>query len=204
MMSGKTTELALLEAIGVSRDEILERIVAKAVERLFEERGFDEDGEPFIAASRLTESLITTLLSAVDEKVAALGETHVVPIVNELIEGHVLQETNKWGERVGSPLTFKEYLVSRADAYIKEPVDFEGKTKGEMRSGSYHTWRQDGTRIEHLIGKYLNQAVEKAVKAVIAKADAVIQGGFEQSIREQLRILSEELVIDIKHKSKKK
>ena len=55
---------------------------------------------------------------------------HVEPFATKSIEEIVFQETNRWGEKTGTPMSFREMLLARMEAY-PEPVDYNGKTKAQ-------------------------------------------------------------------------
>src|SRR5688572_27706149 len=124
-----------LESLGITKEELQTRIVDRCVERIFEVTGYDEDGDEFVQSSPMARRLEDAIKTAIDNKVAGLAEKHVLPLTETFIENLTLQETNRWGEKTGQKATFIEYLIGRAENYLREEVDFQGKTKAE--SGSY-------------------------------------------------------------------
>lgn len=176
-----------LEGLGITRDEILDRVVAKITQIVMAETIEEEDGAAFDTESDLAKTLQGHVQTKVDEKVAELAEKFVLPDVGTLIENFTLQATNQWGEKTGKKTTFIEYLVQRADAYIREPVNYEGKPKG---TDSF-SWTQKGTRIEFMIHRHLAGHIETAMTFALAEANKSIAKGIEDAIKTQLaQILS--------------
>lgn len=140
----------LFEALGISKKELQDRVV----DRL---------------CSEITDDLYTKLQKQTqeyaDKKVADLANKHVFPNINALIEDLTLQKTNQWGEKVGEKVTFIEYLIKQAEAYMNEPLDSQGKTREE----NPFQWQKKQTRIMYLINNHLHNSIESAMKnAIIA------------------------------------
>jgi hypothetical protein len=106
------------------------------------------------------------------------------------LEALTLQETNRWGEKVGKPVTFIEYLVHRAHAYITEEVDHYGKSKAESND---HYWRGSQTRITHLIHQHLQYNIQTAMERVLKDANSQIATGIAEAVKIQLQQLLEKI-----------
>ena len=89
---------------------------------------------------------------------SAIGDKFIVPAMKEFVETFMIQETNKWGEKIGQKLTFTEYLVKRAEEYAQEMVDSDGRAKGDLRDS--YNWRGSTTRISYLINSHLRFHIE--------------------------------------------
>lgn len=160
-----------IEDLGLSKEQITERLVD-------------------VLAEKIINGVDTTFQSDVDERVreridAAIEEIaarNVIPNVSTYIENFCFQETSKWGEKKGTSFTFTEYLISRAEAYMREPVDGNGKAKNE----DPYSWTQRGTRIEYLISSHLRFHIETAMKEALKNANASIAGGIEEAIKKRL------------------
>lgn len=167
------------ESLGITKDDLQERIVEAAVDRLMTDRTEDEDGRSYINKSALKRELEKSIVAHVNEQIGHLATEHVLPRVTEIVDGLTLQETNKWGEARGQKLTFIEYLVQRADAYMREEVDFEGRPKG---SDAYN-WKASGTRITYLVNKHLHYSIESAMKQALSHANHSITQGLEGAVK---------------------
>lgn len=111
-----------------------------------------------------------------------LAEQHLLPRVNQQIEEVVLQQTNSWGKPVAPGMSFVEYLVQRAEAFMVEPVDNNGKTQVEE---SYN-WRKAGPRLSIMINKYINITLTNAVAKALSDTNTLIGKALAQSVNAAL------------------
>jgi hypothetical protein len=184
-----------LEALGFTREELLDRVVARACDRLMETLRFDDEGEEYVATSPVAQRITAQLKKYVDEKVAALCDQHVLPLVSGKVDSLVLEETNKWGEKVGKAVPFTEYLVSRAEAYLTEPVDYEGK-----KPDGYG--RATQTRITHMVHQHLHYEIARAMKQALETANGAIVGGINEAVRMKLAEFTTALKVTVETKGK--
>lgn len=187
-------DLKSLEALGITADVLTDRIVDKAVERLLSSNNFDEDGEEYVVPSGLKQRLDKAVKVQIDGKIAALAEQHVLPRVSEMIENLTLQATNNWGEKTGAPVTFIEYLTQRADAYMQEPVNHNGKTKTE----DSYSWSKSTSRVAYLINSHLHYSIETAMKNALANANSSIAKGLEDAVKTALQSATAKLNVTVK------
>ena len=169
-----------LDVLGITRDDLIQRVVDKITETVMSQE-MREDGASYFANSDLAETLQSHVKEQVDTKVAELAEKFVLPDVGTLIENFTLQKTNEWGEKVGAKVSFIEYLVQRADAYIKEPVDYDGKV---IERGGYGKATQ--TRIAHMIDKHLHYSISQAMTKALADVTGNIAKGLEETVKIKL------------------
>lgn len=184
-----------LEALGLSKEKLQELVIARAADRLLRWEVL-EDGvtEPPVD-SKLANRLEKFIAKRIDEKVAELVDKHVLPNVAAHIETLTLTETNRWGEKVGKPMTFIEYLVARADAYMREEVDYEGKAKDER--DSFSSTRGTQTRIAHMIHRHLHYSIESAMKEALANANSSIVAGLAETVKLKLNEISNKLKVQV-------
>lgn len=171
----------LLQAVGLTEDEIQERVIDKIVERVL--AGEEED----YGFSRMVKERVQ---KRIDDAVKDAGDKYVQPKVGELIESVTLQQTNKWGEKTGTPVTFVEYIVQRAEGYMTETVDSHGKSKAE----SDYSWSGTQTRMTQMINQHLHYHIETAMKAILQNANSVLVKGIEGAVKAKL----EEMVAKMK------
>lgn len=185
----------LLAQLGLSREELAERLVAKLADDLMQAEGYDDEGEPYSHRSQFAAGLQKAVHEVVDARVAAIAEEHVVPQVAELIANVVLQKTNQWGERIpDSPaMTFVEYIVSRADAYMAEQVDREGKPK----PADAYNWKAEQTRACWLIDRHLSSAIATSMKAALVAADNAIAAGVADTVKAKLAEIATSLKVAV-------
>ena len=163
-----------LKSIGISAESLGDRVVTQAADQLLNSVCCDEDGEPISVASRFQQAVQEAIKKRIDESVAALMERHVLPSVAAKVEGLTLQETSKWGEKTGKTLTFIEYLVDRADQFINEQVDSQGRAKREADS---YSWTGKTTRIAYLVHSHLQYSIETAMTNALADANSRFANG---------------------------
>jgi len=186
---------AQLEALGISRDELIYKIVERCAEGVLSSISWDEDGEETRRSSDVERRLKALCQSTIDEKVKAIADAHVLPMIKDRIENLTLQETNKWGEKTGTPVTFIEYLVKRADAYLIEPVNYDGKSKEEVGGYSFSGAQ---SRITHMVHKHLHYSIETAMKNALSQVNAALSGGIQATVKTKIDEIVSSIKINMK------
>lgn len=184
-----------LEALGLSRDEIIDRMVDRLAERMLRENVMDDDGDLVdVGYSPFAQAVHDRVMAKINQAVEDIAARNVLPNVASYVENLSMQETNKWGEKTGQKLTFTEYLVKRAETWITEPVDYQGKPKG---TDSF-SWRAHGTRIAHMIHEHLDYQIQTAIKQALAELNSKVAKGLHETVRIQLSEVLEKLKIEVK------
>lgn len=182
-----------IESLGFTKEDLEDRVVELAVERLLRTRGFDEDGEETSKASALSERLKAALLDRIDSAVREIAEKHILPNAAQYIENVTFQKTNQWGESKEPPLTFREYLAKQAENYLTEQVNYEGKSKSE---DSYN-FRGTQTRITHMVHKHLHSEIERLMKDAVADANNKIASGIQEAVKMKLGEITNGLKLSV-------
>ncbi|ARP86273.1 hypothetical protein CAL13_08725 [Bordetella genomosp. 9] len=178
-------DIKTLEALGVSVEDLSDRIVDQAVDALLSSTGFNPDTEEETRyESRFKREIEARIQKAVDEKIAALAEVHLIPRVGELIESANMVKTNQWGESKSPPMTFKEYIAHRAEVYMSEDVDFHGKSKQECKDS--YNWRSCGPRLTVLMQMYIRDTLEKHAKAAVNDVNKAIAKNIEKAAKDAI------------------
>lgn len=185
-----------LTDIGFTQQELQQKVIEHIASRVMEGTFADEDGDEFKTDSEFAKTLDAHVRKRVDETINALAEKHVLPNVSSYIENLTLEQTNKWGERVGRPVTFIEYLTQRAESYMTEQVNFEGKSKEEAGYGWSGSAAQ--TRIAHLIHRHLHYSIENAIRAALKDASSHIAKGIEETVKLKLGEVLKALTLEVK------
>ncbi len=176
-------DIKTLEALGISTETLGDRIVNQAVEALLSSSGFDPNTDQETRyVSRFKKEIEVRIQKAVDEKIAALAAAHLIPRVGEMIESADMRRTNTYGEPKSPPMTFKEYIASRAESYMSEDVDYNGKSKAE---GDYN-WRSCGPRLSVLMKSYIKDSMEKAAKSAVNDINKVIANNIEKAAKDAI------------------
>lgn len=183
-----------LESLGLSQEALAEKLVDRIAENLLTSIDYDEEGGKWCTSSPFAKKLDRLVKDRLDQIVNDMAEKHILPKVNTIVEGMTLQETNKWGEKRGQTLTFKEYLVQRAEAWMAEPVSYDGKPKG---TDSY-SWKAKSTRVAHMIHEHLHYEIERAMKTAMASANTSIAKGLNEAVRIQINQIAAKLKVEVK------
>lgn len=178
-----TMNVISLEALGISKADLEEKLVSRLAEEFTTEVSWDEDGHAFQKPSSISKQIKAHVQAHLDAKVAQIAAEHVLPNVSEMVSNLVLQSTNQWGEKTGKPVTFIEYLTARADEYLREDVDMNGKSRAE--AGGYD-FRKTTNRITYLVNRHLQHSIETAMKAALAQANSSIAAGLEGAVKHAL------------------
>lgn len=186
-----------LESLGLDHEKLAEKLVDRLAQNMLTSIGYDENGDDWFGTSPFANKLNNMVKARLDKVVNELADKHVLPRVEEMVEGLVLQQTNQWGEKVGKPVTFIEYLTQRAEAWMREEVDYEGKEKGQ--SGGF-SWNKRGTRVAYLIDKHLQHSIERAMVAAVSEAHKTIVGGLKEAVDIKLGQISVQLKTEVKPK----
>lgn len=164
----------LLEALGLTKEELQERIIDNAVETLLSRKGCDDDE----FESTLVQKIGTKIEAKLNQVCDAFIEKTVGPHVTAHIENAVLHPTDNWGNSKGDPKTFTEYVIARFDAYLKERVN---------NSGEVDRYRDNTIeRGAWLVTKHIRGVIEQIIKDSIGTALATIKGGIEGQIKSTL------------------
>lgn len=184
-----------IESLGLTQEELQERVVNKICNDLLSsELADDEDGVVSVS-SPLAKKLQKAIKERIDQGIAKLAETHVLPNVDTYIENIILQETNRWGEATGAKLTLREYLVQRADAYLREDVNYEGKDKTQANG---YSWSKSQTRITHLVHQHLHYTIESAMKEAVGNVNKVIAPALAETCKIKLNEIVAGLQVEVK------
>jgi len=189
-------DIATLEALGVNKEDLAERIVDQAVSVLLSSTGFDPETEEEVRyESRFKKEIEKRVQQAVDTKIAALAAEHVLPKVGEMIEQADMRKTNNYGEPVSPPMTFKEYIAHRAEAYMSEDVNHNAQTKAE--SGDSYNWRSSGPRLTVLMSMYIRTTLETHAKAAVTDVNKVIAKNIEKAAKDAINAAVANLKVNI-------
>lgn len=189
-------DIATLEALGINKEDLADRIVDQAVSVLLGSTGFDpETEEETRYESRFKKEVEKRVQQAVDAKIAALAAEHVLPKVGEMIEQADMRKTNNFGEPVSPPMTFKEYIARRAEVYMSEDVNYQGQSKGEI--GDSYNWRKEGPRLTVLMKMYIKDTLEKSAKAAVTDVNKVIAANIEKAAKDAIASAAASLKVSV-------
>ena len=186
-----------LEELGITKDELINRVVEKIADRMLEGSiHTDEYGDEYTGSTDFNRKLDKAIEKRIDVAINTLADEKVLPNVIEYVKKLTLDETNKWGESKGKPVTFIEYMVLRAEAYMTEPVNYEGKPRGK---DNYH-WSASGSRISHEVHKYLQYEISTAMKEIIKDANTTLAKGLQETCKIKMAEIAKGLKVKVEVK----
>lgn len=173
-----------LADLGLTQEDLRDRVVEQIADQLVGGETYDENGNPRRCASDFLTQMRDRVKKVIDARVESVANECVLPRVAEMIESIVMQETNSWGEaKKVPPLTFREYLVKRAEAYMTEEVDYEGQSK---KRDSYGSWRPSGTRMVYAIHKHLDNEIKEAMQKALSVGNQTLAKALYETCRVQI------------------
>jgi len=182
-----------LQDIGMTQQELQERVVAAVVERLFRRERLDEDGEAYTDWTEFERRIELAAAAAIDAKVEELATEHIIPRINQLVDDAILVRTSRFGEERGEPaMTLNEYFATKAEEYLTEMVDIDGQVP---ERGSYR--RADRTRLVHLVDKHLQYVIAKAGKDLLQAADERIIEAMKDAMTKQMSQIAANLKVNV-------
>lgn len=168
-----------LKELGIDREELIERVVDRCMHDLRggnPQGGYDEDD--------WSETLWSKIQRRADKLIAAavtkVADQEISPRLEEMITKVVLHKTNQWGEKRGEPVTFIEYLVQSAEAYLNEEVTFDGKKPDYISRGKT-------TRLIFAIDRHLHYAIDRVVKEGLVDLNKAVTDGVAKTIEMSLK-----------------
>lgn len=184
-----------LKALGISQEKIVELVVNQIVASVMSGTSYDEDGDEVRCDSSFSRRVEAYVKQAIDDKVAAIAEQHIVPTIGKTIDEFVIKKTNEYGEMKGEPVTFTEYLVSQADAWLVEHVDYEGNPVKNQRYGV-----ATQTRLTHHVHRYLYGTIAGAMKDAVSGIGSKIGDAIRETTKIQLSKIAEAVQVTIEPK----
>jgi hypothetical protein len=183
--------MSALQELGFTKEELEQKVIQKIADDLLLEYGYEsETGADTVDDSHLKRKFHEIIKKHVDRQINKMAEEYVVPHVREIIESVSLQQTNQWGEKKGEDKTFKEYLTESAQAYLSQPVDFQGDA-----SSSYSQKNQ--TRLVHLVHQHLHYAIESAMKDAVDQVKKQIGPALEATVKLKLGEIANSLKVQL-------
>lgn len=165
-----------LTDLGITPEELRQRVVDKIAGDIMSDECFESD---------LQRKVSLMLKEKVDAAVTALGDRVVAPRIAEMLEDLCLQQTNLWGERTGKALTFIEYLTQRAEGYMTEKVNAQGKTAAECKS-SRSSFSAAQSRVAFMVDSHLQYSIKTAMEKALAEANSQIAAGITDTVKQQM------------------
>jgi hypothetical protein len=186
-MTTKTIDLADL---GITKEDLVDRLVGSLTERLLSEQGIrvqstipdaEDDDEPeMVTFSPLGQALHGRVERAIAEAVDKVAARHVIDNLEEHLAGLDMTPTNRWGERQAEKMTLREWIDQRIDGWLRERVDYNGRSKREGSGGG-----ADTPRVVYLIDQHLKHAIGSKIEAALKRLNTEVGESFAAVVKEQ-------------------
>lgn len=174
-----------LESLGLTTEQMQDRLVESMIDRFLTSTTSDENGEPVVVVSRFREAVKDAITTRVDEMVERLIGPALDNGIGAYLDGFRVEHTNNYGETKREPETITEYIVRRAGEYLTEGVDYQGVSRAEKKKKGDRDWGSSPdktTRVAFLIDKRLNEEIAEAMKAALAGANEAITAGLKSAV----------------------
>ena len=181
-----------LEALGLSKAEVLELVANKLVESAMREYATDDEGNPYPNPTKFSRVLSQQVAAKVDAAVARAADAYLKPVLAEGLDKFRIPQTNRYGEPQREPMTFIEYLAARADTYLTEMVDHNGKTQ---QQGGYQC---STSRVAYMVHEHLNFRIKAEMTNALKAANDRIVEGIEATVKAKLAEVSAALKVEVK------
>lgn len=189
------------EQLGITPDDIADRVATKIATTMlasFTDDFDDDTGEPIKTE---TPTKFRSLVQArVNAKVSAAVDAITERVLGNALETKItalrFPQTNSYGEPKAEPLTLLEFIAKRADTYLSEQVDHEGRSGGAMYGSARNP------RVVWMLEKYLASRIKDSMDTALRAANAQIVGGIEATVKANLKDIADRLSakVEIKHK----
>jgi len=184
-----------LESLGFTKEELQERVVERICENILSSVGYDEDGNSDTVQSKFAKTVEKKCRDHIDTVINQVAEKHLFPNIEKFIQDLQLQETTSWGEKRGEPVSFIGYLTQRAEAYMAEKVNFEGKDKAS--AGSY-SWSGTQTRLTHMVHQHLHYSIKTAMENAVSHLNKAIVPALEETVKIKLGEVANAVKVTVK------
>lgn len=178
--------------LGITSEELTDRIVDQAVSQLLEHTAWDPDGDEHTSPSELGKRLQATVRERLDAQFDEFAQSVIQPSVEQMLERMVFPSTNRYGEPKAPPQTLREHLAARADAWLGEEVDREGRSFEEARRQG-RGWDKSTKRIQWVISQHLDAELRAAFNKIMASATGELLRAIEATAKERLASIASTL-----------
>ena len=156
--------------------------------------GMDEEEYRYVERQALESKLHALMQEHIDKMIADIAEEHVLPKVEQLIEGLTFQKTNTWGEPKAPPETVREYITRVAQGYLSEEVNHHGKTKKQ----DGYNWSAHSTRLLWSIERHVKWHLDESVMGATKNLQDTFANQVSKLVNDLMRNMQVTLVADVK------
>lgn len=191
-----------LAALGISKEDLLDRVVERITESILDQYRTDEFGtRHYVGKSDFVKELDKKIQGVYDEQVNKILTADYAPIIEQKLSAHIFQMTNEYGEPKGTPMTVTEFFKTRIDKFLSEKVDEKGKSKEEYKdSYDRNSFRGTTPRLAYHIDKTIASWMQQSIAEVVKAAHTNIAVAIQETVRQQLAVVASKFAIEVKTK----
>jgi len=180
-----------LDFLGITKEELIEKIVSKAAIEFSGTKYYDEeDDEYYYYNNKIAKELNKVIEERIKKSVTKFCDKFIKPSIEKKIDETILEKTNQWGEKKGEKIGFKEYIIARAEKYLDERVDDQGRDSRD----SYNT-RGTSRRIVYMVEDKLTTQIEEALKDGVKLINQSFKDGISATVKDKMEELTKDIQI---------
>ncbi len=169
--------LRTLSELGLSNEDIIDRLVSKLEDRIMRSDLGDECDTG--VRSRLKEEI----MALVKDQISKTVESEFSAGISSHIEQMKFPQTTGYGETKAEPLSLREYMTKIAVTWLTEKVT----SKGEKPT---HYDQAVQTRVTHMVHAHLHGEIGAAIKLALASANDEFSSGIAETAKMKLEEIS--------------
>lgn len=172
----------MLEQIGITKDELINRIVDKALGITADYRQTGEESWDEIPLSSVVDKKIEDAIGNLVGAMKPLIQERINSIMMEKIEevfSKPFQPVNNWNEPKGDPTTIRDLIASEARTYWTAKVDANGRS-----DGSSYGDKQD--RAAFFAKKVMTEYYEKELVSTVKKMAEELKAKIPATISQEI------------------
>lgn len=164
-----------LEQIGLTQEELQQRVIEAIASQLLEENLEDEDGDTYSRKTSLHTKLREAIIARVDEKVGLLATMTTASQLPQYLNDLVFTRTNGYGEAKEPGEKLRAHIDRLVGEYLSVQVTSDGNTA---------RYRDDKTtsRLEWILGKHVRGLVKEAIDTYLKHAGDIIAGDLREAV----------------------
>ena len=119
-----------LDQVGITKDELIDRIVDKALGITADYKQTGEESWENIPLSSVVDKKIEQAMNNLIDKMKEQIQSRIDNIMSQKIEEVFtipFQRTDRWGKSIGEPTTIRDMIFDDANSYWTTKVDRDGK-----------------------------------------------------------------------------
>ena len=178
-------DIQTLEALGISKADLLEKVVDKVAADILLDSYVDDGGDYGNRDTTFAKAMKRMVVERIKALVAKEAEERVLPSVVALVEQAVMVKTNRYGDKVAEPRTFREYIAEQVVEWMGEKVDPQGKVQADYHYGDQ--FKSAGTRVQQLVRAEVGKSLDPIIKEQTELIHKQIQDAILMTVGDKLR-----------------